>query len=238
MDLGSLPPQLRVVFRALEKAFASREPAIRAHVQEVRDQNPGATPDELGDILIRQARRRVAGSAAVSGATAIVPGVGTILAIGTSAGQGIYALEQEVELVLAIAMVYDHELRESEQRLLEALVVVGLAGGAVRLRDEVLVAGGQRITIAAFRRFPGQWLARAGGGVLTRILQRIIRTEAVSGAVMLIPLAVGVVAGASFDWVAVTALGRAAQRYYRKAPPAPPLPGGGGDDGAEVEGGG
>jgi UPF0271 protein len=237
VDLGSLPPQLRLIFRALEKAFASREPAIRSHVQEVRDQNPGATSDELSEILIRQARRRVAGSAAVSGATAIVPGVGTILAIGTSAGQGIYALEQEVELVLGIAMVYDHQLHESDQRLLEALVVVGLAGGAVRLRDEVLVAGGERITVAAFRRFPGRWLARAGGGVISRIMQRIFRTEAVAGAFTIIPLAVGVVAGAGFDWITVTALGRAAQRYYRSTPPAPPLPGGA-DDGAEVEGGG
>ena len=33
-------------------------------------------------------------------------------------------------------------------------------------------------------------------------------------AARVIPLAIGVAAGAGFDWVAVTGLGRAAMRYY------------------------
>jgi hypothetical protein len=217
MDVGDLPPPLRPLLRALATVMRSREPAIRERVARLRADNPGLGDDELAKRLIRAARRRVATTAAASGAAAIVPGLGTVIAIGTATSQSIYALEQETELVLAIAMLYGRELANSEERLLEALVVVGLAGGAVKLRDNLLIAGGQRATIAAFRRLPGVWLGRAGNRVLTRVLGRFITRRAVSVMSRAAPLAIGVVAGAGFDYAAVTVLGRAAMHYYGRA---------------------
>ena len=81
-------------------------------------------PDQLAKILLKQTRRRVSGAGALSGATAFVPGLGTLLALGAVTGQALYALEQEAELVLAIGMTYGHELSGSDARLLEALVVI------------------------------------------------------------------------------------------------------------------
>src|SRR5205807_2703532 len=175
---------------------------------------PGLGPDELARKLIRSTRRRVASTAAASGAAAIVPGLGTVIAIGTATSQSLYALEQETELVLAIAMIYGRELSGSDERLLEALVVVGLAGGAVKLRDNLLVAGGRKVTIAAFRRLPSVWLGRAGARVLTRVLGRALAQRTVSTVARVAPLAIGMAAGAGFDWTAVTLLGRSAMRYY------------------------
>ena len=198
MDVDELPPQLRVVLRALDSAVKSREPAIRARVEHLRATNPLYTNDQLALALIRSTRRRVAATGALSGVTAIAPGLGTVLAIGTVTGQTLYALEQEIELVLGIAMVYGHDLSGSEDRVLEALVVIGVAGGALKLRENVLVAGGQRLTIRLLERF----LTRAVASRSTRIAGRLI------------PLGIGVAVGAGFDWASVTALGRAAMRYY------------------------
>jgi hypothetical protein len=150
----------------------------------------------------------------MSGAAAIAPGLGTVLAIGTVTSQALYALEQEVELVLGIAIVYGHELSGSDERVLESLVVIGLAGGAVKLREGVLVAGGERIAVAAFRRMPALAVAHGSSRLLTRILSRVAVSSTARVAARVIPLAVGVAAGAGFDWLAVTGLGRAAQRYY------------------------
>src|SRR4030081_1213075 len=97
---------------------------------------------------------------------------------------------------------------------MEALVVVGLAGGAVNLRDNLLIAGGQRITVAAFRRLPQVWLGRAGSRVLAGVLGRVGSQRAVATVARAAPLAIGIAAGAGFDWAAVTVLGRAAMRYY------------------------
>jgi hypothetical protein len=214
MDFGSLPPQLRPVLQALGKTMAARQQAVRRQVAELQTANPGRDREQLARILIEDTRRRVVRSAVATSAPAIVPGVGSMLSLSAAAGQSLYALEQEVELVMAIAMLYGHELESSEDRLLEALLVVGLAGGGVKVRDAVVVAGGHRITVAAFRRLPRAWMARAGSRVLTRILARVFRSRAAAAAARATPLAVGAAAGAGFDWIAVTGLGRAAIRYY------------------------
>ena len=206
--------------RALSHALRNREPAIRERVERLRADNPHLSPDQLAKLLLKQTRRRVSGTGALSGATAFIPGLGTLLALGAVTGQALYALEQEAELVMAIAMIYGHELTGSDARLMEALVVIGLAGGGVKLRDDVLMAGGQQITVAAFRRVPEAFMTRAGGHVMGRILGRLAATRAFRSAVRVAPLAAGVAAGAGFDWLAVTALGRAAMRYYGPGGPA------------------
>lgn len=220
MDIDSLPAQLRPVLDALAGALRRREPAIRERVERARLEHPGLSPDGLALRLVKTTRRRVAATGAASGAAAIAPGLGTLVALGTIGSQAVFALEQETELVLAIAMVYGHELTGSDDRLLEALLVVGIAGGAVQLRENVLIAGSERITVAAFRALPERYMAGAGGHVLARVLARVIGTRAAGSVFRAAPLAVGVAIGAGFDWVAVSALGRAAMRYYGPGGPA------------------
>src|SRR5437879_4473471 len=207
MDMSSIPPQLRPLLYALSSALHNREPAIRERVERLRAENPGLNPDQLAKVLLTQTRRRVSGTGALSGATAVVPGLGTLLALGAVTGQALYALEQEAELVLAIGIIYGHELSASDARLMEALVVIGLAGGGVKLRDDVLMAGGHRITVAAFRRLPEQFMARAGGHVLGRLTGRLAATRAARSLVRVAPFAAGIAAGAGFGWLAVPARG-------------------------------
>jgi hypothetical protein len=235
VDLDRLPPQLREILNALAGALRSREPALRAKVEGLRLANPKLTNDELALKLIRDTRMRVAATGAASGAAAIAPGLGTLLALGAATSQALYALEQETELVMAIAIIYGHELLESDERVLEALVVVGIAGGSVKLRENVLVAGGERITVAAFRALPREWLGRAGGHVLARILTRVVGSRALSTIGRAVPLAIGMALGAGFDWVTVSALGRAAMRYYGPGGPAAKAPRLALKDGSHVE---
>ncbi len=214
MDPDSVPPQLRSVLGVLARAVTSREPAIRGAVEQLRTKHPGFDNHQLALAFIRSTRRRVAATGALSGAVSIAPGLGTLLAVGTITSQTLYALEQEVELVLGIAMIFGHELGDSDERVLEALVVVGLTSGAVKLREDVLVAGGERIAIAAFRHLPTLLITHGGGRELTRILARFATSGGAKVAARVVPLGVGVAVGAGFDWIAVTGLGRAAMKYY------------------------
>ena len=214
VDLDHLPPQLQSVLGALTHAVKRREPAIRSKVEQLQATYPEYTNHQLALALIRSTRRRVAATGALSGAVSIAPGLGTVLAIGTITSQTLYALEQEIELILGIAMIFGHELGDSDDRVLEALVVVGITSGAVKLREDVLVAGGERIAIAAFRRLPSVLLVHGGGRVVTRILARFATSGVAKVAARVVPLGVGVAVGAGFDWIAVTGLGRAAMRYY------------------------
>jgi hypothetical protein len=214
VDLDQLPPQLRVVLKALDGAVKTREPAIRARVDELRARYPDRSSPELARELIRSTRRRVAATGALSGAASIAPGLGTVLAIGTITSQTLFALEQEIELVLGIAMIYGHVLGGSDDRVLEALVVVGITSGAVKLREDVIVIGGERLAVAAFRSLPTLLLRHGGGRFVGRILARVATTGAAKVAARVVPLGVGIGVGAGFDWLAVTGLGRAAMRYY------------------------
>jgi hypothetical protein len=214
MDLDELPPQVRFVVKSLDHAMKSREPAIRSNVDQLRASHPLHTNDQLALALIRSTRRRVAATGAISGAASIAPGLGTLLAIGTVTSQTLYALEQEVELVLGIAMIFGHELRGNQGRVLEALVVVGLTSGALKLREDVVVAGGERLALAAFRRVPSLLLVHGGGRMVMRVVTRFAASGAAKVAARVVPLGVGVGVGAGFDWIAVTGLGRAAMRYY------------------------
>jgi hypothetical protein len=223
-DQDELPPQVRFLLRSLDQAVRTREPAIRSRVEHLRTANPLFTNDQLAQALIKATRKRVAATGAISGAASIAPGLGTLLAVGTITSQTLFALEQEVELVLAIAMIYGHELRGSQGRVLEALVVVGLTSGALKLREDIVVAGGERLAIAAFRRVPELLLVHGGGRFITRILSRFASSGAAKVAARVIPLGVGVGVGAGFDWIAVTGLGRAAIKYYGPGGPgAKPL---------------
>src|SRR5947207_9427977 len=179
MDLEQLPPQLRIVLKSLDHAMKRREPAIRAKVERLRAAHPAYTNDQLAKALIRSTRRRVAATGALSGAAAIAPGLGTALAIGTITSQTLYALEQEVELVLGVAMVYGHELGGSEGRVAEALVVVGLASGALKLREDVLVAGGEKLAMR----------------LLTKVLSKTVVSRAARAAGRHIPLGIAVAVG-------------------------------------------
>src|SRR2546429_9756925 len=214
MDVDELPPQVRFVLRSLDQAMKSREPAIRSKVDQLRAAHPTQTSDQLARELIRSTRRRVAATGALSGAASIAPGLGTALAIGTITSQTLYALEQEIELVLGIAMIFGHELSGSDDRVLEALVVVGATSGALKLREDVMVAGGERLAIAAFRRMPSLLIVHGSGRVITRILTRVATSGAAKVAARVIPLGVGIAVGAGFDWLTVTGHGRAAIAYY------------------------
>src|SRR5256885_6162294 len=219
MDFDRLPAQVQLVLRRLAQAVGAREPAIRAHVEMVRAGNPHLTNDQLAQQLIGSTGRRVAATGARSGAAAIAPGLGTVLAVGTITSQAFYALEQEVELVLGIAIIYGHELSGSDDRVVEALLVVGLASGAVKLREDVMIAGGERIAAAALPPMPRLIVAHSGGRVLTRVIARFATSGAAQLAGRVVPLAVGGAARARFDWLAVTGLVRAAVRYYRPGGP-------------------
>lgn len=214
MDREQVPPQLRALLRSLQGAVSGREPAIRSRVDQLRATHPLYTNHQLAQELIRSTRRRVAATGALSGAASVVPAIGTAVAIGTLTSQALFALEQEVELVLGIAIIFGHELGDSDDRVLEALVVVGMTSGALKLREDVIVAGGERLAVAAFRQAPRLLVAHAGGRLMNRILSRVATTSAARVAARVVPLGAGIAVGAGFDWLAVTGLGRAAMRYY------------------------
>ena len=63
-----------------------------------------------------------------------------------------------------------------------------------------------------------------GGHILGRILARVAGSRALSTVGRVAPLAIGMAVGAGFDWFTVSALGKAAIRYYGPGGPAARAP--------------
>src|SRR5207249_4579571 len=82
---------------------------IRERVERLRAENPNLGPEDLSRQLIRATRRRVAGTVALSGAAAVAPGLGTLIALGTATSQGLYAPEPGTELGRRFAVPQSRE---------------------------------------------------------------------------------------------------------------------------------
>ncbi len=220
MDSDPVPAQLHWVLSVAQKAIKSRQPAVEETVRKLRLELPAATPEELARTLIRRQRRRVSMTAAASGAASAIPGIGTITVLGVGTVQSMYALERQLELVLAVGLIFGHLPAEGEDRTLEALLVIGIAGGAVKIRDDLLIAGSQQLALHLVTTYPRLLLTRVGSAALTRILTGTVGARVGSTLARALPAAVGVGVGAAFDWITVTALGNAALRYYGPEGPA------------------
>jgi hypothetical protein len=200
-----LPPALH----ALAGWMQGREPAIRFKVGALRAMYPYEAPDQLADRLLADFRGRVVKTGAVTSAIGVIPGLSTLVELGALGAQGAYAIKQEIEMVMAIAIAYGHDLTESEDRLVEVLAVAGLVTGSNLVRDRVLVEGGRRVAGERLAKASAGFAGRVGGHAVGRVAGRMASTVG-----RLVPLGIGVGIGVSFDWFGVTALGKAAKRYY------------------------
>ena len=79
----------KVVFKTLD----IQRPLVLKNIQRLREKHPGDTPDQLAERLSEQYLNAVTGAGAAVGGTAIIPGVGTVAALGLSAAAVVGFLE-------------------------------------------------------------------------------------------------------------------------------------------------
>ncbi|OBF27436.1 hypothetical protein [Mycobacterium sp. ACS4331] len=116
----------RALSHLIESGSRLQAPAIRAYVQRLRDKSPGATPAEIVTRLEKHYLAAVMGSGAAVGSAALVPGVGTILALSLVAGETALFLETTAVFVLAVAEVHGIPVDDRERR--RTLVLGALTG--------------------------------------------------------------------------------------------------------------
>lgn len=129
----------------LDRAQRLQAPAVQKYVASLREKYPDDSPAQIIRRLEKRYLTAVTGSGGAVGATAAVPGVGTMTAMGAMTGETAFFLEASALLALAIAEVHGIPLHDIERR--KALVfavalgeegvialgrVVGTRGGALR----------------------------------------------------------------------------------------------------------
>jgi len=169
---------------------ADQEAATR-RVAKLQEAQPELTIDELVDVLIKQKCLQTGAVGAVTSASAMIPGLGTLasLTFGVAADIG-WTFKYQAELVLEIAATYGHELTDDEKQRI-VMLITGISAG---VNQAAQVAG-------------------------TRIAQKTTEKLAEKSILKGLPI-VGVAASAGINIATTYIIGRRAKAYFALGPEA------------------
>ncbi|GFG67330.1 hypothetical protein MKUB_48200 [Mycobacterium kubicae] len=187
----------RALAQVLERSSHIQGPAAEAYVTRLRRSQPEASPAQIAAKLEKRFVHAVTVSGAAVGATATLPGIGTLAALSAAAGETAVFLEATAVFVLALASVYGIPLDNRERR--RALVLAVLVGDNSKGAVAELVGSG---------RTKGGWVSESMASLplpaLSKFNQRMLkyfvkRFALKRGALMfgkLMPVGIGAIIGA------------------------------------------
>jgi hypothetical protein len=165
--------------------------AAAKRVARLRSKQPDADNGRIVELLMKAKCRKTAAIGASTSAAAIIPGLGTALAMTIGMAVDLSSsLKSNAELVLEIAAVYGHRLSDA-QRSEVILAVTGISAGA----DKLGGAAVQGLSKKAGELIAGKWAAKA------------------------VP-AIGMAASASTNVLSTYIIGRRADAYFSRGPDA------------------
>jgi hypothetical protein len=181
------------------RAIEVQRPLVLANLKRLQRKDPKATAAELADILERDYLRAVTGGGAAVGATALVPGIGTIASLGLSAAATAGFLSATALYAASLAEL--HGIRMEDPNKASALVMAIMLGEEGTALLGALT--GQAVARGAMGGQPlGDIIARSGsasGFIRSRIqkafLKSLLRRQ---GSMLLgraLPFGVGAVVG-------------------------------------------
>lgn len=147
---------------AIDAALKVQAPLAASYVRRLRAKKPGASRDVLLEDVSRRFTQLMTATGAGVGGVALLPGIGTVAAIGLTVGEGVTFAEACAFLTLSAAEIFDVDMRDRNTR---RLVMLGVLGGE----------RGERIIAKAMGRQGMQWdtvLAGSSSGLIPNLLSK------------------------------------------------------------------
>ncbi len=187
----------------IDRAQRLQSPAVAAYVRRMRSAHPADTPAQIIERLEKRYLTTVMSSGGAAGATAAVPGVGTIASIAAIGGESAFFVEASALLALAVAEVHGIPIDHAERRKTLVLAVV--------LGEEGVLALGKAL---GSKRNPLK--SMAGGAIPTpalnnlnkALMKRIIKKYAARRAPLMIGKMLPAGVGAAIGGAGNRALGK------------------------------
>lgn len=153
-DIDTSGPIAGVVTGALRRAIRSQTGVARHYVRKLRENHPGESPAQIRKRLDARFLMMVTASGATVGATAAVPGIGTVMALGAVGAESLVFLEAAAFYTLAVAEVHGVDVREGEhEELLVMTIILGASGTAIL--SNAVGSGGSGSLAGRAGLFPG-----------------------------------------------------------------------------------
>ena len=205
------------VHNMLLKAVQVQRPLVVAYIRRLQKKHPRATAAQLADIAERDYLRAVAGGGALVGATAVVPGVGTVASLGLSAAATVGFLEATALYATSLAELHGIRLTNPEKAgTMVMAIMLGEEGTALLGTLSGQAAGGAKPTDVW-----GNILSRSSlpgfGNVRKRIqhafLKNLLKRQGTALFGRALPFGIGAVVGGAGNLV----MGRAVAANAREA---------------------
>jgi len=186
--------------KLLDRAISVQRPAVVAHVKAIRRRKPDATPAEVIQILERQYLTAVTTGGAAVGASAVIPGVGMVAALGLSGAETIGFLETTALFAQSVTEVHGIALDDPERaRTLVMAMILGAPGTQLIKQLGGQIAGGQVRTAfwgeMVTSSLPKQMVNGIGGQVRDQFIKRFAIRQGGSVLGRALPFGIGAAVG-------------------------------------------
>ncbi|MFZ4519807.1 MAG: hypothetical protein ACOYOP_15570 [Microthrixaceae bacterium] len=183
-------------------------------VQRLREEHPGASTDELADLLIRRCVKEMALGGAVTGGAAASPVAGVAVAAASAGADATYSVGRLSEMIMGLGLLYGHEAATPEERRGWIIAVLGISEGAAVGLTGLAARLGSRGGARLLSRLPDAASAGATAGRGTKALARMKTTKGPWGLAALVPYGIGASVGAAGNAVLAQSVGTAAKQFF------------------------
>lgn len=112
--------------KAILSSLTVQRPLVLANLRRLRRKNPDASPAELADMLSKVYLHSLTSTGAAAGGTAVLPGIGTTAALGTSFAAALGFLQITSLYAQSLAELYGLETHNDQEA--QALVMALMLG--------------------------------------------------------------------------------------------------------------
>ena len=200
------------LLRAMERAVEVQRPLVLANIRRLQRKHPDATPAELVSIVEKHYLVTVTGGGAAVGATAVVPAIGTMAALGLSAAATVGFLEATALFAQSVAELHGIQLEDPERsRTMVMAIMLGEEGTAMM---QAVVGRGAKPWANSL----GGMSSGLMGSIRRQFTKRVVARQGTAMLGRALPLGIGAVVGGAGNH----AMGKGVIKTARKAfGPAP-----------------
>lgn len=214
---GNGGPVEKVLVSVLDNGSRLQAPAVARYVEWVRRSHPGESPAQIIERMEKMFLLAVTGSGSAVGATAAIPGVGTIASIAAVGAESAFFLEAAALLTLAVASVHGISAADHQQR--RALVLsVALGESGMEIVQKATGVTAKNWASAITSRIPGPTMK----GMNSTLVRKFITKYAARRSALILGKLVPAGIGAAIGGAGNRAIGKGVVKNAREAfGPAP-----------------
>ncbi|MGT2424902.1 hypothetical protein [Amnibacterium kyonggiense] len=210
--------------QGFDRLLSVHRPIVLAHLRSIRKHDPAASPEEVIRILEKRYIRAVTAGGAATGAAAVVPGVGTIAALGISGAETVGFLEASALFAQSVAEVHGVPATDPDRSsTLVMALMMGPAGASIvqQFAGEVTGSGQPRSAYwgeLVTKRLPSTVLKGLTDRVRKSFVRRFAARQGASVVFRAVPFGVGAVIGGAGNRIAGKRVVTATKDAFGPAP--------------------